>query len=117
MTVLAFGEWDMKNGAMPDYSMDLSKIWEMHKKNKKELSRASLSGDDDLLAHHGLKVAVEQEAGGGLLLRPTGADHRPTPSPHRTSPPDARPLPLQVLPQIHCEHPPLSTPSLRFIDC
>uniref|UniRef100_A0A8I7B9V3 Uncharacterized protein n=1 Tax=Hordeum vulgare subsp. vulgare TaxID=112509 RepID=A0A8I7B9V3_HORVV len=64
MTVLAFGEWDMKNGAMPDYSMDLSKIREMHKKNKKELSRASLSGDDDLLAHHGgSKVAaVEQEA-------------------------------------------------------
>ncbi|KAI5007553.1 hypothetical protein ZWY2020_054613 [Hordeum vulgare] len=64
MAVFGVGEWDMKNGAMPDYSMDLSKIWEMHKKNKKELSRASLSGDDDLLAHHGgSKVAaVEQEA-------------------------------------------------------
>lgn len=52
MTVPAFGDWDMKNGAMPDYSMDFSKIREMRKQNKKELSRASLGGDDDLLAHH-----------------------------------------------------------------
>ncbi|KAI4995827.1 hypothetical protein ZWY2020_037915 [Hordeum vulgare] len=52
MTVPAFGDWDMKNGAMPYYSMDFSKIREMRKQNKKELSRASLGGDDDLLAHH-----------------------------------------------------------------
>ncbi|KAE8794688.1 hypothetical protein D1007_30524 [Hordeum vulgare] len=52
MTVPAIRDWDMKNGAMPDYSMDFSKIREMHKQNKKELSRAILSGDDDLLAHH-----------------------------------------------------------------
>ncbi|KAI4962948.1 hypothetical protein ZWY2020_020615 [Hordeum vulgare] len=52
MTVPTFGDWDMKNGAIPDYSMDFSKIREMYKQNKKELSRASLSGDDDLLAHH-----------------------------------------------------------------
>ncbi|KAE8814130.1 hypothetical protein D1007_08777 [Hordeum vulgare] len=52
MTVPAFGDWDMKNGAMPDYSMDFSKIREMRKQNKKELSRTSLGGDDDLLAHH-----------------------------------------------------------------
>ncbi|KQK23427.1 hypothetical protein BRADI_1g73670v3 [Brachypodium distachyon] len=50
MTVPAFGDWDMKNGAMPDYSMDFSKIREMRKQNKKELSRASLGGDEDLLA-------------------------------------------------------------------
>jgi hypothetical protein len=31
--------------------MDFSKIREMRKQNKKELSRASLGGDDDLLAH------------------------------------------------------------------
>ncbi|KAI4992126.1 hypothetical protein ZWY2020_041989 [Hordeum vulgare] len=64
MTVPAFGDWDMKNGAMPDYSMDFSKIREMHKQNKKELSRASLSGDDDLLTHHGGPevVATEEEA-------------------------------------------------------
>ncbi|KAI5014335.1 hypothetical protein ZWY2020_055725 [Hordeum vulgare] len=52
MTVPTFGDWDMKNGAIPDYSMDFSKIREMYKQNKKELSRASLIGDDDLLAHH-----------------------------------------------------------------
>uniref|UniRef100_A0ACD5TUR9 Uncharacterized protein n=1 Tax=Avena sativa TaxID=4498 RepID=A0ACD5TUR9_AVESA len=51
MTVPAFGDWDMKNGAMPDYSMDFSKIREMRKQNKKELSRASLGGEDDILAH------------------------------------------------------------------
>ncbi|KAI4992076.1 hypothetical protein ZWY2020_041939 [Hordeum vulgare] len=64
MTVPAFSDWHMKNDAMPDYSMDFTKIREMHKQNKKELSRASLSGDDDLLAHHeGPEVAAaEQEA-------------------------------------------------------
>jgi hypothetical protein len=55
MTVPAFGEWDVKNGAVPDYSMDFSKIREMRKQNKRELSRASLGGDEDLLqaAHQG----------------------------------------------------------------
>jgi len=48
MTVPAFGDWDMKNGALPDYSMDFSKIREMRKQNKKELSRASLGGHEDL---------------------------------------------------------------------
>jgi hypothetical protein len=38
----------MKNGALPNYSMDFSKIREMRKLNKKELSRASLGGDKDL---------------------------------------------------------------------
>jgi len=49
MTVPAFGEWDVKNGAVPDYSMDFSKIRQMRKQNKRELSRASLGGDEDLL--------------------------------------------------------------------
>ncbi|KAG0549602.1 hypothetical protein BDA96_01G268800 [Sorghum bicolor] len=49
MTVPAFGDWDVKNGAVPDYSMDFSKIREMRKQNKRELSRASLGGDEDLL--------------------------------------------------------------------
>ncbi|CAL4916592.1 unnamed protein product [Urochloa decumbens] len=49
MTVPAFGEWDVKNGAVPDYSMDFTKIREMRKQNKRELSRASLGGDEDLL--------------------------------------------------------------------
>uniref|UniRef100_A0A6V7QV69 RIN4 pathogenic type III effector avirulence factor Avr cleavage site domain-containing protein n=1 Tax=Ananas comosus var. bracteatus TaxID=296719 RepID=A0A6V7QV69_ANACO len=49
MSVPAFGEWDMKNGP-PDYSMDFSKIREMRKQNKKELSRSSIGNDDDLLS-------------------------------------------------------------------
>jgi hypothetical protein len=49
MTVPAFGEWDVKNGSVPDYSMDFSKIREMRKQNKRELSRASLGGDEDIL--------------------------------------------------------------------
>jgi hypothetical protein len=48
MTVPAFRDWDMKNGALPDYSMDFSKIREMRKQNKEELSRTSLDGDEDL---------------------------------------------------------------------
>ncbi|KAI5015471.1 hypothetical protein ZWY2020_056861 [Hordeum vulgare] len=45
MMVPAFGDWDMKNGAMPDYSMDFSKIRKMRKQNKKELSRPPRRGD------------------------------------------------------------------------
>ncbi|KAI4980310.1 hypothetical protein ZWY2020_020795 [Hordeum vulgare] len=60
MTVPMFGDWDMKNGAMPDYSMDFSKIREMHTEIKKEFSRASLSGEDDLLAHHNKSLEVTQ---------------------------------------------------------
>ncbi|GJN20574.1 hypothetical protein PR202_gb07966 [Eleusine coracana subsp. coracana] len=55
MTVPAFGEWDVKNGAVPDYSMDFSKIREMHKQNKRELSRASLGGDEDLLSNSSIR--------------------------------------------------------------
>ncbi|AQK65544.1 hypothetical protein ZEAMMB73_Zm00001d014200 [Zea mays] len=64
MTVPAFGEWDVKNGAVPDYSMDFSKIREMRKQNRRELSRASLGGgdddDDDLLQK---KQQQQQEEG------------------------------------------------------
>ncbi|KAG8088259.1 hypothetical protein GUJ93_ZPchr0010g9927 [Zizania palustris] len=59
MTVPAFGEWDMKNGAVPDYSMDFSKIREMRKQNKRELSRASLGGDEELLAQQQHKAAPQ----------------------------------------------------------
>ncbi|KAI5001627.1 hypothetical protein ZWY2020_026277 [Hordeum vulgare] len=82
MTVPAFGDWDMKNDAMPDYSMDFSNIREMRKQNKKELSRASLGGEDDLLAHH--KQQQQQPSkppppahGGGRDARNVGgARHR-----------------------------------------
>ncbi|KAI4999488.1 hypothetical protein ZWY2020_004077, partial [Hordeum vulgare] len=69
MTVPTFGDWDMKNGAMPDYSMDFSKIREMHKQNKKELSRASLSGDDDLLAPQPTRLGAPSKDHGPLHSR------------------------------------------------
>ncbi|KAF8723373.1 hypothetical protein HU200_021898 [Digitaria exilis] len=62
MTVPAFGEWDVKNGAVPDYSMDFSKIREMRKQNKRELSRASLGGDEDLLQAQQQGKAQKQAA-------------------------------------------------------
>ncbi|KAL5217690.1 hypothetical protein ABZP36_018374, partial [Zizania latifolia] len=49
MTVSMFGECDIKNNTVPNYSMDISKIWEMRKQNKHELSRASLIRDEELL--------------------------------------------------------------------
>ncbi|KAK3150603.1 hypothetical protein QOZ80_3AG0235350 [Eleusine coracana subsp. coracana] len=73
MTVPAFGDWDMKNGALPDYSMDFSKIREMRKQNKKELSRASLGGDEDLAA--GQQRSQPQVKAPTTLGRPVD-DHR-----------------------------------------
>ncbi|KAF0912859.1 hypothetical protein E2562_019446 [Oryza meyeriana var. granulata] len=72
MTVPAFGDWDMKNGALPDYSMDFSKIREMRKQNKKELSRTSLGGDDDLLAQQKQQHKPAQ----ANLGRPANDHHR-----------------------------------------
>jgi hypothetical protein len=74
MTVPAFGDWDMKNGALPDYSMDFSKIREMRKQNKKELSRASLGGDEDLPT--GQQRSQPQAKAPTTLGRPVD-DHRP----------------------------------------
>ncbi|CAM0871505.1 unnamed protein product [Alopecurus aequalis] len=77
MTVPAFGDWDMKNGAMPDYSMDFSKIREMRKQNKKELSRASLGGDDDILAqNHQQQQQPKKPAKPPTKLGGPANDHR-----------------------------------------
>jgi len=75
MTVPAFGDWDMKNGALPDYSMDFSKIREMRKQNKKELSRASLGGDEDLSQAHQQQRNQPQAKAQPKLGRPAD-DHR-----------------------------------------
>jgi hypothetical protein len=79
MTVPAFGDWDTKNGALPDYSMDFSKIRETRKQNKKELSRASLGGDDDLFAHaHAHAQKPQANSAQPKLGRPCpAADRRP----------------------------------------
>ncbi|XP_073117393.1 uncharacterized protein [Elaeis guineensis] len=83
MSVPAFGDWDLKNG-LPDYSLDFSKIREMRKQNKRDISRASLGNEEDLIPsqqHH----------------QSQAQDHRPrTPSadlhrPHHLHPHDNSP--------------------------
>uniref|UniRef100_A0A0E0M7H8 RIN4 pathogenic type III effector avirulence factor Avr cleavage site domain-containing protein n=1 Tax=Oryza punctata TaxID=4537 RepID=A0A0E0M7H8_ORYPU len=89
MTVPAFGEWDMKNGAVPDYSMDFSKIREMRKQNKRELSRASLGGDDELLAAQQKAAAAQGPAAkADFAPNATAADdhRRPLHAAHDDSP-------------------------------
>ncbi|KAF6175608.1 hypothetical protein GIB67_022610 [Kingdonia uniflora] len=48
MSVPQFGDWDQK-GNMPDYSLDFSKIREMRKQNKRDLSRTSIGNDEELI--------------------------------------------------------------------
>jgi hypothetical protein len=76
MTVPAFGDWDMKNGALPDYSMDFSKIREMRKQNKKELSRASLGGDEDLPSGQQRSQSQPQAKAPTTLGRPVDDQRR-----------------------------------------
>ncbi|KAL2504598.1 RIN4 pathogenic type III effector avirulence factor Avr cleavage site domain-containing protein [Abeliophyllum distichum] len=49
LSVPKFGDWDQK-GALPEYSMDFSKIREMRKQNKRDPSRASLGNEEELVA-------------------------------------------------------------------
>ena len=48
LSVPQFGDWDQK-GALPDYSLDFSKIREMRKQNKRDPSRASLGNEEDFI--------------------------------------------------------------------
>ncbi|KAK7410846.1 hypothetical protein VNO78_01994 [Psophocarpus tetragonolobus] len=49
LSVPQFGDWDQK-GQVPDYSLDFSKIREMRKQNKTNISRASLGNEEELMA-------------------------------------------------------------------
>ena len=49
LSVPQFGDWDQK-GQVPDYSLDFSKIRENRKQNKRDLSRASLGNEEELIA-------------------------------------------------------------------
>lgn len=49
LSVPQFGHWDQK-GQVPDYSLDFSKIREMRKQNKRDVSRASLGNEEELVA-------------------------------------------------------------------
>nr|KJB18340.1 hypothetical protein B456_003G047500 [Gossypium raimondii] len=48
LSVPQFGDWDQK-GQVPDYSLDFSKIREMRKQNKREVSRASLGNEEEFI--------------------------------------------------------------------
>ncbi|KAK4767197.1 hypothetical protein SAY86_014947 [Trapa natans] len=54
LSVPQFGDWDMK-GEVPDYSLDFSKIREMRKQNKRDLSRASIGNEEEISAANGAK--------------------------------------------------------------
>ncbi|KAI7740572.1 hypothetical protein M8C21_027692 [Ambrosia artemisiifolia] len=51
MSVPQFGDWDQK-GPLPDYSLDFSKIREMRKQNKRDISRASIGNEEDLISSY-----------------------------------------------------------------
>ncbi|XP_009598904.1 uncharacterized protein LOC107804315 [Nicotiana tabacum] len=49
LSVPQFGDWDQK-GALPDYSLDFSKIRENRQQNKRNLSRVSLGNEEELIS-------------------------------------------------------------------
>ncbi|KAK4801476.1 hypothetical protein SAY86_021963 [Trapa natans] len=54
LSVPQFGDWDMK-GEVPDYSLDFSKIREMRKQNKRNLSRASIGNEEEVSSPNAAK--------------------------------------------------------------
>ncbi|GJV67002.1 hypothetical protein Tco_1482511 [Tanacetum coccineum] len=55
MSVPQFGDWDQK-GPLPDYSMDFSKIRQNRKQNKRDISRASIGNEEDLISSNTVKL-------------------------------------------------------------
>ncbi|XP_059644829.1 uncharacterized protein LOC132286498 isoform X2 [Cornus florida] len=49
LSVPQFGNWDQK-GELPDYSMDFTKVRAMRKQNKRDVSRASLGNEQELMS-------------------------------------------------------------------
>ncbi|CAA0823558.1 Unknown protein [Striga hermonthica] len=49
LSVPQFGDWDQKE-ALPDYSMDFTKLRENRKQNKRDPSRASLGNEEELVS-------------------------------------------------------------------
>ncbi|XP_062149346.1 uncharacterized protein LOC133857968 isoform X2 [Alnus glutinosa] len=49
LSVPQYGSWD-HTGQVPDYSLDFSKIRENRKQNKRDVSRASLGNEEELIA-------------------------------------------------------------------
>lgn len=70
-----FGEWEQKGqGQLPDYSLDFSKIREMRRQNKREVSRASLGNEEEFI-HPNATTAT---------TAPTTDDHHHYPPTHHS---------------------------------
>ncbi|KAL1820345.1 hypothetical protein DCAR_0416676 [Daucus carota subsp. sativus] len=72
LSVPQFGDWDLK-GQVPDYSMDFSKIREMRKQNKRDVSRASLGNEEELISS-----ATKPSSGHQTIHHNYNQDHSPT---------------------------------------
>ncbi|CAA6665131.1 unnamed protein product [Spirodela intermedia] len=70
LSVPAFGDWDQKQDGVPDYSIDFSKIREMRKQNKKDLSRLSVGNDDELINPTAAAVGANHHVVGGASRPP-----------------------------------------------
>ncbi|KAJ6843715.1 uncharacterized protein M6B38_117280 [Iris pallida] len=82
MSVPAFGEWEQcyKDGVVPTYSVDFSKIREIRRRNK---SRVSIGNEEDLLHKSGSGEEEVNSASGGGSSEPV-PDDRPMIPPHRS---------------------------------
>ncbi|XP_043707935.1 uncharacterized protein LOC122657327 [Telopea speciosissima] len=75
LSVPQFGDWDQK-GKLPDYSMDFSKIREMRKQNKRDISRASLGNEEELIASQNKEERHHHQTTDHVQLNPHS--HSPT---------------------------------------
>lgn len=107
----AFGDWDQKQDGVPDYSIDFSKIREMRRQNKKDLSRLSVGNDDELINPTAAAVGADHHVVGGAARPPPpapGAAAR-LPRPHQHRSPSGSPT-------VSCSHLHLP-PSLTLPSC
>ncbi|XP_012437418.1 uncharacterized protein LOC105763669 [Gossypium raimondii] len=75
LSVPQFGDWEQKGqGQLPDYSLDFSKIREMRKQNKREVSRASLGNEEEFINPTATTVTTA----------PTTDDHHHYPPTHHS---------------------------------
>ncbi|KAK1432441.1 hypothetical protein QVD17_09337 [Tagetes erecta] len=80
MSVPQFGDWDQK-GPLPDYSLDFSKIREMRKQNKRDISRASIGNDEELMSSYSSSNTSKLNAANNSAPPHHGYDDDEHPSP------------------------------------
>ncbi|KFK28174.1 hypothetical protein AALP_AA8G481900 [Arabis alpina] len=90
LSVPQFGDWDQKGGAIPDYSMDFTKIREMRKLNKRDPSRASLGNEEELInPFHNQPNSVDKTKAKLTTVQSDNTDHNVF-SHHRPHSPSTR---------------------------